>query len=234
MRLERRGGIIEVALATEMTVAMGTIETLDQSMRLGARGGIIEVALATQMSRVTTCSCAVDGLNLTVVFEAVHTPPSGGPSAADRHFKRRAGPGRKVLDVAKNRIWSRYQRCELTAPKTDPSGCAFRHGDFPPCRGIHYRFGDSRDARLVDAPRTPGRYHRSCPGNRDDRRHGHHRDARPVDAARSPRRDHRSRSGHPDVSCHDLFVRSGWSSVNGRDCIRRGPSEDRWGSCTRR
>ena len=209
-----------------MTVAIRTIETLDQSMRIEARGGIIEVALATEMSRVTTCSCAVDGLNLTVVYEAVITPPTGGPSAADRHFKRRAGPGRKALDVAKNRLWWRYQRCGLTAPKTSPSGRDLRQGGFRPCRGIYCRLGDARDARPFDAARTPRRYHRSCPGNRDDCRHKDHRDARPVDADRSPRRHHRSRSGHRDVSCHDVFVRSGWFPVNGRDCMRRGPSED--------
>jgi hypothetical protein len=80
MRLERRGGIIEVALATEMTVAIRTIETLDQSMRIEARGGIIEVALATEMSRVTTCSCAVDGSPSTVgiVCEGARAKTNGG------------------------------------------------------------------------------------------------------------------------------------------------------------
>jgi hypothetical protein len=46
--------------------------------------------------------CAVDGRSPTVASEAVNAPSDGGPKAADKHSTRRARPGRKALDVAKN------------------------------------------------------------------------------------------------------------------------------------
>ena len=85
-------------------VALATIGPLEYSTRIDRRGGIIEVAFATKMSVVTTRSCAVDGLNPTVVYEAASAPSSGGPSAADRHFVRRARPGRKSLDIAQKPV----------------------------------------------------------------------------------------------------------------------------------
>ena len=84
---------------------MAIIGPFDRTAAINHRGGIIDVAFAAEMSVVTTMSCAVDGTDLTVVHEAVRTPPVGGPSTADRHFVRRAGPGWKALDIAKNQLW---------------------------------------------------------------------------------------------------------------------------------
>ncbi len=80
------------------------IGPLALSKTIWSGSGVIEVALAAEMSVATTVSCAVDGFDPTDVDEAVNTPANGGPSAADRHIYRRAGPGRKALDIAKNLI----------------------------------------------------------------------------------------------------------------------------------
>ncbi len=165
-------------------------------MRIESRGDIIDVALAAEMSVGTTSSCAVDGLDLTVVRKAVCTSPLGGPSAASRHFVRWAGPGCKALDIAKNQLWWKVQKCVKLPRKTNPSGMDFRHGPLRPCCGIHYRLGRNWPACTLNADRKPRRYHRRCIGSRD-------------------------------VCWHDKFVRSGWSSVNGRDmCLRGAPSEE--------
>ncbi len=85
-------------------IASACIEKLDISTRIDIRGGLTKVAFAAEVSVVAACPCAVDGLNLTVALEAVNTSPVGDPTAADRHLKRRAGPGRKALDIAKIRL----------------------------------------------------------------------------------------------------------------------------------
>jgi hypothetical protein len=115
-------------------------------MRIECRGAIIEVAFAAKMSVVTTISCAVDGPEPTVVSEAVCTLPFGGPSAADRHFVWRAGPGCKALDIAKNLLWWKVKKCAKLPRKTNPSGSDFRQGQTRPCCGIHYRPGNNRAA----------------------------------------------------------------------------------------
>tara|TARA_R110000824_G_scaffold388887_1_gene584643 strand:+ start:2523 stop:2900 length:378 start_codon:yes stop_codon:yes gene_type:complete len=124
---------------------LATIGTFEQSTRRECRGGNTEVALATEVPGVTTLSCAVDGLNLTVVCSAVSTPPKRGPSAADRHFTRRAGPGGNALDVAKNLLGWRLKKCVKLPRKTSPRGLDFRLGAGRHCRGIHYRLGDDRN-----------------------------------------------------------------------------------------
>ena len=75
---------------------------LDLSMRIDRHGDRAEVAFAAEVSVVAAQPCAVDGLNLTVVCEAVITASSDDPHAANKHTKRRAWPGRISLDVAKN------------------------------------------------------------------------------------------------------------------------------------
>ncbi len=85
-------------------IASACIEKLDISTRIDIRGGLTKVAFAAEVSVVAACPCAVDGLNLTVALEAVNTSPLGDPTAANRHLNRRAGPGRKALDIAKIRV----------------------------------------------------------------------------------------------------------------------------------
>ena len=75
---------------------------LDLSMRIVRHGDRAKVAVAAEVSVVADQPCAVDGLSLTVAFEAANTPSFDGPQAEDKHSKRRAQPGRKALDVAKN------------------------------------------------------------------------------------------------------------------------------------
>ena len=113
----------------------------------------------------------MDGLNLTAVFEAVNTPSQGGPSAADRHFVRRAGPGRKALDIAKNQLCWKVKKCVTLPRKTRPQGLDFRRGRVRPRRSIHYRFGVRLYARYLYAHRQPKRYHQSCSCSRGVCRH---------------------------------------------------------------
>ncbi|WP_244546364.1 hypothetical protein [Bosea sp. OK403] len=75
---------------------------LDMSMRIARQGAIAKVAVSAEVSVVAALPCEEDMPNLTVDQEAVNAPSNDGPQAADWHFKRRARPGRKALDVAKN------------------------------------------------------------------------------------------------------------------------------------
>jgi hypothetical protein len=83
-------------------VAMAGDVKLDLSMRIARHGDLAEVAFAAEVSVVAAQPCAVDGLNLTVGFEAVITASQDDPHTADKLSKRRARPGRRALDVAKN------------------------------------------------------------------------------------------------------------------------------------
>ena len=78
--------------------------TLDLSMQIDRHGDRAEVAFAAEVSVVAAQPCAVDGLNLTVGLEAVITASLDDPHTADKHSNRRAWPGRKALDAAKNLI----------------------------------------------------------------------------------------------------------------------------------
>jgi len=75
---------------------------LDMSMRIEGQGDLAKVAIAASVSVDAAKPCAGDWLSLTVVLEAVSTPSSNGPQAADRILRRRPWPGRKALDIAKN------------------------------------------------------------------------------------------------------------------------------------
>ena len=75
---------------------------LDLSTRIVRHGDRAKVVFAAEVSVVADQPCAVDGLNLTVVFEAANTPSQDGLQAADKHSKRRAWLGPKALDIAKN------------------------------------------------------------------------------------------------------------------------------------
>ena len=87
--------------------AMASDVKLDLSMRIARHGEHAKVAFAAEVSVVADHTCAVDWLRPTVALEAVSTPSQDGPSAADKHFTRRARPGRKALDIAKNLLRSR-------------------------------------------------------------------------------------------------------------------------------
>ena len=152
-------------------IALATIGTVEKSTDRQCWGGITEVALAAEVPVVTTLSCAVDGLNLTVVCSAVSTPLKRGPSAADRHIVWRARPGRNALDIAKNLLGWRMKKCVKLPRKTSPQGLDFRLGASRHRRGIHYRLGDDRNGREIDGPAMLGRYHRSCLGGRGACRH---------------------------------------------------------------
>ena len=83
-------------------VAMASDVKLDLSMRIESRGDHANAAFAAEVSVVAAKPCAVDGRNPTVALKAVNTLSKDGPTAADKHLKRRARPGRKALDIAKN------------------------------------------------------------------------------------------------------------------------------------
>ncbi|TKA95169.1 hypothetical protein FAZ78_18300 [Cereibacter changlensis] len=88
---------------------------LDLSMQIARHGDRAEVAFAAEVSVVAAQPCAVDGLSLTVDFDAVNTPSQDGPQAADKHRKRRARPGPKALDNAKNPVGWKVEKC-VTLP----------------------------------------------------------------------------------------------------------------------
>ena len=83
-------------------VAMASDVKLALSMRIARQGDHAKVAFAAEVSVVADHPCAVDWRSPTVALEAVNTPSQDGPTAADKHLKRRARPGRKALDIAKN------------------------------------------------------------------------------------------------------------------------------------
>jgi hypothetical protein len=78
---------------------------VDLSIQILSRDYRATVELSATATVFADSPCAVDGNDLTVDFEAVNTPLSRGPQAADRQFSCWAGPLRKVLDFAKNRLW---------------------------------------------------------------------------------------------------------------------------------
>ncbi len=92
-------------------VAMASDVKLDLSMRIVRHVDLAKVAVAAEVSVVAAMPCAVDGLGLTVGFEAVNAPSSDGLQAADKHSKRRAWPGRSALDIAKNLLRWKVEKC---------------------------------------------------------------------------------------------------------------------------
>ena len=107
-------------------VAMASDVKLDLSMRIARHGDRAKVAFAAEVSVVADIPCAVDGLNLTVGFDAVSTPSDDGPQAADKHSTRRAWPGRKALDIAKNLLGWKVEKCVILPRKTGSAELAFR------------------------------------------------------------------------------------------------------------
>ena len=91
---------------------------LDLSMRIVRHGDRAKVAVAAEVSVVAAMPCAVDGLSLTVGFEAVNAPSSDGLQAADKLSKRRAWPGRNALDIAKNLLRWKVKECVNLPRKT--------------------------------------------------------------------------------------------------------------------
>ncbi|KAB2744592.1 hypothetical protein F9L05_22830 [Brucella anthropi] len=83
-------------------VAMASDVKLDLSMRIVRHGDLAKVEVSAEVSVVAAMPCAVDGLCLTVGFDAVNAPSPDGLQAADKHSKRRAWPGQGALDIAKN------------------------------------------------------------------------------------------------------------------------------------
>ena len=140
-------------------IASGCIEKLEISTWIDIGGGLTKVAFATEVSVVAACPCAVDGLSLTVALEAVTTPLLSGPTAANRHLKRRAEPGRKALDVAKNRLQWKARKCVNLTPKTGQLELAIRRGSLCPRRSVHDRFRVYREARNIYENRHRRRSH---------------------------------------------------------------------------
>ena len=97
----------------------------------------------------------MDGLSLTVAMEAVTTPPNCGPTAADGHSTRRAWPGLKALDIAKNKLCLKVTKCVIQFPKSSSFELGFRRGRLRPRRSVHDRFGVYREASYCYADRHP-------------------------------------------------------------------------------
>jgi hypothetical protein len=145
---------------TGMSIAMASDVKLDLSMRIARQGDRTEVAFAVEVSVVADQPCAVDWLNLTVGFEAVSTPSKDDPQAADKHSKRRAWPGRKALDVAKNLLWWKVKKCVILPRKTGSPELAFRRVRSCARRSVHGCHGVGREAGPVHADRAPRGPHR--------------------------------------------------------------------------
>ena len=96
-----------------MSNAMAGDVKLDLSMRIARHGDRAEVAFAAKVSVVAAEPCAVDGLNLAVGFDAVITASTDDPHTADKHSKRRAQPGRRALDIAKNLLGWKVEICVI-------------------------------------------------------------------------------------------------------------------------
>ena len=94
-------------------VALASDVKLDVSMRIAALGDHAKVAFAAEVSVGAVIPCAVDGRSPTVAHEAVNTPSSDGPTAADKHSRRRPWPGQKSLDLAKNLLRWKVRKCVI-------------------------------------------------------------------------------------------------------------------------
>ncbi len=127
-------------------------------MRITRHGHHAQVAFAAEVSGVAALPCAVDVSYLTVGLEAVNTPSSGGPQAADSQFKRRARPGPESLDIAKNLLRWRVKNCVNLPRKTGSWESAYRPLRTRVGRSVHGCHGVGREAGPVHAdhaPRTP-------------------------------------------------------------------------------
>ena len=107
-------------------VAVTSDVKLDLSMQIVRQGDLAKVAVAAEVSVVAAMPCAEDGLGLTVGFEAVNTPSPDGLQAADKHSKRRAWPGRNALDIAKNLLRWKAEKCVNLPRKTGSSELAYQ------------------------------------------------------------------------------------------------------------
>ena len=136
-------------------IAVACDVKLDLSMRIESRGDHAEVAFAAQVSVGAAKPCSVDSPNLTVAVKAVNTLSKDNPSAADKHLSRRAGLGRKALDVAKNLLRWKVPKCVISSPKTGSSEPGFRRDRSRSRRGIHDRRGLRREAGFIHADREP-------------------------------------------------------------------------------
>jgi hypothetical protein len=148
-------------------VAMASEVKLDLSMRITRHGDHAKVAIAAEVSVVAAMPCAVDGLSLTVGLEAVNTPSSDGPRAADSQFKRRAWPGQIALDVAKNLLGWKVEKCVNLPRKTGSEGLANRPVRLRARRSVHGCHGVGSEAGPVHAdhaPRRPRQGGNSCRG----------------------------------------------------------------------
>ena len=96
-----------------MSTAMAGDVKLDLSMRIARHGDRADVAFAAEVSVVAAQPCAVDVLNLAVGFEAVNAASSDDPHTADKHSKRQARPGRRALDIAKNLLGWKVEKCVI-------------------------------------------------------------------------------------------------------------------------
>jgi hypothetical protein len=148
-------------------VAMAQDVKLDLSMRITRQGDHAKVALAAEVSVVAALPCAVDGLSLTVGYEAVNTPSPDGPQAADRQFKRGAQPGLDALDIAKNLLRWKLERCVKLPRKTGSAELDNRLVCARTCRSLHGCHGAGREAGPVHAdhaPRGPRQGRTCCRG----------------------------------------------------------------------
>ncbi len=154
-------------------VAMASDVKLDLSMRIGRHGDRAKVAVAAEVSVVAAMPCAVDGLSLTVGFEAVSTPSKDGPQAADKHSNRRAWPGRKALDNAKNLLRSKVKKCVNLPRKTGSTELGNRRVRLRARRSVHGGHGVRREAGPVHADRAPRRPRQGGSCRRGVCRRGH-------------------------------------------------------------
>ncbi|RVV96613.1 hypothetical protein EKE94_18000 [Mesobaculum littorinae] len=140
-------------------VAMASDVKLELSMRIVRQGDLAKVAVSAEVSVVAAMPCAEDGLSLTVGFEAVNAPSYDGLQAADKHSKRRAWPGRNALDIAKNLLRWKVEKCVNLPRKTGSPELAYRRARTSDCarRSVHGRHGVRREAGAVHADRAPGR-----------------------------------------------------------------------------
>ncbi len=126
-------------------------------MLITRHGDHAKVAVAAEVSVVAAQPCAVDVSYLTVGLEAVNTPSTDGPQAADSHFKRRARPGPESLDIAKNLLRWRVKKCVNLPRKTGSSELAYRPARSRVGRSVHGCHGVGREAGPVHADHAPRR-----------------------------------------------------------------------------
>ncbi len=134
-------------------IALASDVNVEFSLRIAAQRDLAPGLRSDEVSVVAASPCAVDGWSPIVALEAVGTPLSSGPTAANRHSKRRARPGRKSQETAKNLLRWEVQQCVILSPKTGSSELGFRRTCVR--RSVHDRFGVRRECRVFSADRCP-------------------------------------------------------------------------------